>query len=324
MLFQGLMAGLKRSRAWAAMMMGLAGVAGCAMERSNDAAGTVAQEVETSEGDPGEGGEEPSTPEPPVPDEVWATLTEVNDALAASIVAFDEASAAQACAVDTTTCSAGEPGPGGESGPGGEPGPIGEPSPVGEPSLVNEPAPVIDFEGEGGLGLACGSIAATAAQRAGLLAALAAIDAQIPAARTARDKAAVKLAKAVARGWEKDYITEARIELVKAEARLATLELQKTKLIPAQLALLDDPCNVGKQRAVALAQRDIAKVNHDAAEKVRGHLAEMLRRKMNRHVPEEDRDKVREKLATAEATLVAAKAALDAAEAVLAALPANP
>ncbi len=305
---------------------------GCAAEPSRGAAGQVAQAIE---GDEGDGGAPPvSADEPPVAaDEPLLTaddLAEIaagNAAVAASIDALDDlASPAVTCAM-ASTCDAGEPGPGDAPEPVGEPGPVSEPEPVGEPGPVGAQRLFADAAVVLEADVVCGPEVNTAATIAGLLAGIQAMEALLGDARVALRKAQERLRLELQDG-SLDRQEAAKIEVINAQTRVTVLEIQKGRLLPALAALLADPCSLASKRAVAQANVDIAQATYKAAQEIRAilntkHLRKKAARaKYPRDIPQSLVDDAKQALDAALANEQAAKAAYDAAVAVLAALPA--
>ena len=124
-----------------------------------------------------------------------------------------------------------------------------------------------------------------------------------------------------------DSRDDARIAVINAETRLAVLEIQKGRLLPALAALLADPCSVENRRAVAHANVDIALATYEAAQQVRAILKAKYDRKMAGRatlphpvVPLSDVEAAKQAYDAAVVNEQAAKAAYDAAIAALTAL----
>lgn len=297
--------------------------AGCTVQPSHDASGTVAQSI-VEDGDDGDVGEPVPLPEEtPLTDENLAAMDAGNAEVAAGIAALDGQSAAAVTCEMELTCDAGTPGPVGTPVPVGEPRSVGEPGSAGASSVVAAAAEVVEAD------VVCGTVTSTAATIAGLLAGIQATDALIGNARLAVNAAKDRL-RGELRGGSADSQDDARIALINAETRLTVLQIQKGSLLPALAALLADPCSLAAKRAVAHANADIAQANYEAAQRVRAILESKYNRKVARRaaqprdIPASDVAAAKQAFDAAVTNERAAKAAYDAAIAALTAILLGP
>lgn len=260
---------------------------GCAVE--SPAEGALAQEVVT-------------TTDLSTLDDLGARLTALHAALGASIATQGQLSPTDLPCPALPACDGG--------GGGGAPAPIPHPVPVTTTDLVAIADPqLLECANGPGAGAAT-AWAVIVSEMTEVTAELAVADAKLAAAQA-------KLAAALTL----DEKTEANIAVAHATAERNILRIRLNKLLPAQLKLIELPCDPIWRRVVLSARRDIALELHNAASTALAEADAYYRRKKDGYdknvVDAATLKKALADLIVARKNEEAAKAALDAAQAAI-------